>query len=571
VPEAVQRRAIAFLEEMRGSKDLAPEWANARVNPEARILYRPDITGPAYYEFNVEKPGPNGFEPAGFIQLANGEHDFPVTHWDTTGRSPVGELSELAPLGANLTEFYKVDALAYAAEYEQIIIPLGISVAATEVVNLGDLPGRINGLEAIPQQAAELASESVDSDGKTQHEGPTELPLSSQEDWPSWAALKEQYKAEYAPLLASLQQKASTPWTLEKGLETNGESLIKGDVRVAYGLPSQTIASFKVTGEGAAAQFLQSEAVSNGTNTTGVRVTVLDGPSDKTTRLPFQVELTYAGGATDTIKYAIINSALASTNTVYLPLVLNAAAGAKAVSAAKVHLAPAGPQAAAPSDWGPWSYWWADGDAGSINYGQFDYRGCASGCGGTAWAMLFAWVDRRAAEGHFRWAGHGGLYRANGSVGGANVTAPLAQDVGVQNITREIRDQIGTFCIFGSGATWPWRMVDAANYVRPRATAAWRINTRYDPTGLCWFGACDGSRDLARDQIINYRAPAIVGTGWLKHYPLAYGYAQRSKRSCILFVCWTDYSRWFYVNNGWYGNNNGWTSADVWFAGVYRP
>ena len=97
------------------------------------------------------------------------------------------------------------------------------------------------------------------------------------------------------------------------------------------------------------------------------------------------------------------------------------------------------------------------------------------------------------------------------------------------------------------------------------------MNTRYDPTGLCWFGACDGSRNLAREQIVTYRAPAVVGTGWLKHYPLAFGYAERSKRSCVLFVCWTDYSRWFYVNNGWYGRDNGWTSADVWFAGVYRP
>jgi hypothetical protein len=95
------------------------------------------------------------------------------------------------------------------------------------------------------------------------------------------------------------------------------------------------------------------------------------------------------------------------------------------------------------------------------------------------------------------------------------------------------------------------------------------MSTRYDPTGLCWFGACDGARGLARDAIQNLRQPAIVGTGWLKHYPMALGYAERSKRSCFLWVCWTDYSRWFWVNNGWYGNNNGWTSADVWFGGTY--
>ncbi len=46
-------------------------------------------------------------------------------------------------------------------------------------------------------------------------------------------------------------------------------------------------------------------------------------------------------------------------------------------------------------------------------------------------------------------------------------------------------------------------------------------------------GACDGSRNLAREQIVTYRAPAVVGTGWLKHYPLAFGYAERSDRAAL--------------------------------------
>ena len=565
IPLAIQRRAIEFLEESRGS-DLAPEWREARLSGETNVLYRPDVKGPAYYEFHVEKPSVTGaFVPAGFIELAAGDHDFPVTHWDATGKPPTTQLAELAPQGVTLTTFYKLDTLAYAAEYD-VIIPLGISVAADNVVNLGDLPGRISGLENVPQKAAELVTETTDADGKTQHEGPTDLPATKQTDWGSWTALKDGFGTVYTPQLAALKQRASELWDHENSLVRDGESLIKGDVRIAYALPSRAIASYTVTGEGAAAQFLQSEPVTTTGQTTGVRLTVLDGPSDKTTMLPFQLALTYVSGGTETIKYAIINSALVNTNVIYLPFVSKDASEAGAASVAS-----ASKSNPAPSGWGPWSYWWADGDANSIRYGQFSEGGCASGCGGTAWAMLFAWTDRRAAEGHAPWTNHYGLYRANGSVSGANVVAPLAQDEGVKNMTREIRGQISTFCIFGSGATFPWNMIGAANYVRPRATAAWSMRTRYDPTGLCWFGACDGSRDLAREQIQNYHAPAVVGTGWLKHYPLAFGYAERSKRSCVLFVCWTDHSRWFYVNNGWYGNNNGWTSADVWFAGVYRP
>ena len=74
----------------------------------------------------------------------------------------------------------------------------------------------------------------------------------------------------------------------------------------------------------------------------------------------------------------------------------------------------------------------------------------------------------------------------------------------------------------------------------------------------------------ARDSIIDYGTPAIIGTGWLNHYPLAYGYAWRSRQRCFI-GCWTEYSRWFYVNQGWGGSNDGWVSASTWFAGRIRP
>ena len=562
VPNEVARRAADFLEEIKGG-DLAPEWAEARVNPEARILYRPDMTEPAYYEFTVEKPTDLGFEPAGFIQLAAGEHDYPVTHWDVTGMSPTQELQELAPVSqVEVTEFFKLDALSYVAEYETFT-PLGLKVEADDVLNIGDIPGRIDGLEGIPAEAAELAGDSLDSDDNAEHEGPEELPLTEQKDWNSWEELKTEYKSEYGPLLDSLKQRASDPWTLDQNLSEYGESLVKGDVRTVMSLPAQTIASIAVSGDGADAQYLEQAEIKDGETLTGLQLTVVGEPEDAQTRLPVEVTVAYAGGESEVIKYAIVRASDLNVNQLYLPFLT---ATQNQVAAAD--------SSATNGSWGPWRYWWADGDAGSIRYGQMSANsgvntsGCASGCGGTSWAMLFAWVDRRAAENHARWRNHWGLYRTNGGTG-SNATAPLSQDAGVRNMTWEIRNRIGTFCIFGSGATWPWNMIDASNYVRPRATASWRMRTKYDPTGLCWFGACNGNRDLAKDAIVNLRQPAVVGTGWLKHYPMAYGYAERSKRSCFLWICSTSYSRWFYVNNGWYGNNNGWTSADVWFAGTY--
>jgi hypothetical protein len=568
VPQAVVRRATEFLEELRGG-DLAPEWSDARVNPNARILYRPDIQGPAYYEFTVEKPEATGsYTPAGFIQLGVGDHDYPVTHWDVTGMSPTQELEELAPLGQKLTQFYKVDALAYAAEYETMT-RLGLSVLADDVISLGQLPGRIKGLETIPQEAAELVTTGVDSDNNTTHEGPEELPLTEQEGWDSWAALKQEYDQEYGPLLDSLKNRAEESWTLENGIRQHGESLVQGDVRTVHGLLGHTIESITVTGEGSATQYLQQEQLATNNVPTGLRLTVLDEPANEEDRLPIEVTLAYTSGTTETVKYAIVNSEALNINTLYLPAVsANNSSNSSTVRSTE--------SSAATGAWGPWSYWWASGDAGAIRYGQMssgsapNNSSCASGCGGTSWAMLFAWVDQRAAAGASPWTNHWGLYRTNGGLG-ANATAPNTQDEGVRNMTWEIRNHIGTFCILGSGATWPWNMINAANYVRPRASAAWSMQTKYDPTGLCWFGACNGNRNLAIDAIVNRRQPVVVGTGWLEHYPLAYGYAERSQRSCFLFWCSTEYSRWFWVNNGWYGNNNGWTSADVWFAGTYYP
>jgi hypothetical protein len=564
VPPDLLRRASEFLEEWRGSHQ-APEWADAQLSRQVRLLFRPDMEKPAYYEFKVERldPAKEAFVPAGFIELAAGEHDYPVSRWDFTGLTPTEEAEQLAPGGSTILRYYKLDTLAYVVEYQPVILE-GLLTAGTEIANLGDLPNRIVGLDAIPQQAAPLIDESVDPDAE-QRVDPARLPNLQQEAWPSWDALKTGYAATYAPMLASLVQRSAPAWKLERDRAQIGETLVKGDVRSILALPNGTLSGITVTGAGSAAAYLKQEQLTDGGQTTGLRLTVLAEPADRTTLLDVNVLVQYTGGLSETVKYNIANSAALVASRVYLPLVQvppNARGAATASGSAG--------DATLSEDWGPWRYWWADGDASTIRYGQFDYGGCKSGCGGTSWAMAFAWVDRRAAENHPTWGSHWGLYREGGGLG-ANAVAPLNQDAGVQSMTTQLRNTIGTFCAFGSGATFPWRMIDAANYVRPRATAAWAMQTRYDPTGLCWFGACDGSRDLARNQIVSRRAPAVVGTGWLSHYPLAFGYAERSKRSCFLFICSTSYSRWFYVNNGWYGSNNGWTSADVWFGGIYRP
>jgi hypothetical protein len=255
-------------------------------------------------------------------------------------------------------------------------------------------------------------------------------------------------------------------------------------------------------------------------------------------------------------------------NLVFLPVVLRESSGA-------TMLDPLGTQdaQAVQGDWGPWNFFWAGTHEDQRLYYQIPAHtgpnptSCPSGCGGTAWAMLFGWADHQAALGNPYWAGRFGIYRVNGGYG-ADADAPRIMDTGVNNMTWEIHNRIGTWCAFGNGPTFPWDMGGASGYLAGRSFT--RLTTHYDSLGIHE----DRLREYARDSIIYRHTPAVIGIGWLNHYPLAYGYAWRSRtvRSCFIW-CWdsTEYSRWFYVNEGWGGAGNGWVSAGTWFAGELAP
>ena len=108
-----------------------------------------------------------------------------------------------------------------------------------------------------------------------------------------------------------------------------------------------------------------------------------------------------------------------------------------------------------------WNYYWAaGGGAAQPRYNQFDYNGCAVGCGPVAWAMLFGWADHQAASGNAYWAPRTGIYRQNGGRG-ADAVAPLVQDAGVNNMIIELHNDVHTFCAFGQVPPVPWDMPGA--------------------------------------------------------------------------------------------------------------
>ena len=215
-----------------------------------------------------------------------------------------------------------------------------------------------------------------------------------------------------------------------------------------------------------------------------------------------------------------------------------------------------------PMGWSAWKSHWAGSSSDQRLYDQYQFGRCMTGCGATAWALLFGWVDVQAARGSSKWRRHAGIYRRFGTRSGpVSTVAPRRLDEGARNMIQQIRSHIRTFCIFNNGATFPWRMGDAKQYLSGRCTA--KLYTNYSRVGIRW----DNLRDKARNHIVHYKTPAVIGTGWLKHYPLAWGYKSRRRTYGWGWASYTRYQRKFYVNQGWGGRGNGWVDAKTWFAG----
>lgn len=561
VPQSIYRRAAQHLEDMRGSP-LAPGWEQALLG-SVRQLFRPDVSGPAYYEFLVQSPVAPGIQAtsaltdAGFIILSAAEHDFPIAHWNFTGESPSQELERLAQAnGKRAFKFFKLDALGYAAED---VLGNLVATSGTPLLKVTGMqtswltqPVTLTTSSWTPQQPATEDGQGGQITGTLSTSGPISSPLQLSA-WESWGALKQGYAGSYGVLAESLRQQASEDWRVESLVYTYGVVLRKGEV---YTMPLlEDGAKLSMVGEGLS--HVTTETVARPGLLPLFKVTALDSTSG--VGYPFTVTVSYSSMPTETIRFLIYEP-----YSIFLPAIANGTG----TTALRVQ-GPQGPQAV--QDWGPWNYFWAGSHSDQRLYSQISAHtgpnptGCPSGCGGTAWAMLFGWADHQAALGNPGWVGRNGIYRVNGGYG-ADADAPLFMDTGVQNMTWEIHNRIGTWCAFGNGPTFPWDMSGASGYLAGRSYT--RLWTHYNVFGIHE----DRLREYARDSIIYRHTPAIIGTGWLNHYPLAYGYAWRSRTvSCAWYEFWcstkTEYNRAFYVNQGWGGSGNGWVSAGTWFAG----
>lgn len=556
VPPDLRLKAAQLIEDVRNT-EVAPGWENARLASEAIPLYRPGKEEIAYYEFRVVVPNLAGEfnTPAGFIVVSTGPHDFPIAHWNFEGQSPTQELTETAAsLGQSVYKFYKLDTLSYAAEDSE-----GHLIASTG----GDeLPPKITGMdmdwlelneaqveisEAI-QQPSPISSDDQMNYGigiSLENNVGNNLIINGLQDmavetasWNSWSDFKAGYLESYGTLNESLRREATEQWEFDSLALTDGEMLSWGETYrlvALYDMPEPTL---ELKGEGV--NFVEVELINRTALPSIVSIKVIDLPDEEVA--PLEITLNYGEGIAQVAKFTI------------QPLVME-------LSSSSV-----GDEVLQLTGWGSWGYCWAGNHDDQRLYNQIpkgsdpNTSGCVSGCGATAWGMLIGWADHQAWIGNPRWKHRWGLYRQNGGYG-ADADAPKYMYPGVKNMIWEIRNHIETFCAFGSGATFPWKMSKVWKYLNGRTGAT--AGTHYNGLGIPFSSL----RDRAKDSICQRQTPAIIGTGWLKHYPLAYGYRSRSRK--VLF--WRKYQREFYVNQGWGGSGNGWVNARTWFVGQLHP
>jgi hypothetical protein len=574
VPIALKRRAAQFLEEMRDSP-LAPGWEDARLSAIVRPLYRPDLGEIAYYEFPVMLPAvqlpgqPQTLTAAGFIIVSTGKHDYPIAHWSHTGPSPVQEMTAQAQAaGAVPTKFFKLDTLAYAAENAegQRVAKLGsdpVNITEVDQQALEALPAVIE-TSWDPTQPAQLSGDTP-APGMLRVNGEIIIPPFRLIPWESWDDLKLKFGSTYLKLLDAVRANATREWDVEQMAAEHGMILSPGDTYIlALISPITTSAAPQVTLTGPGAAIVETELVESPGRSPALRITASNGKLDQD--MPFEVQVTYADNEQETVKFMVASTPF----QVFLPGITGPLGAATTAAAPE-------PQQTTPlaNGWGNWVIYSAGSPSDQPAYtqiksGEFPNNDiCLSGCGATAWAMLFGWADIQAGNNRYPWTAHYGLYRQYGGRGPYDAIAPIFMDAGVKNMMWEIRSAIGTFCGFGSeAATTPWDMEYAREYIAGRDTMA--LTTHYNVAGQPEARIAQA----AINSIVQRKTPVIIGTGTLGHYPMAFQYAWRSRR---VWVCnqtcgyRTEYQQLFFVNQGWGGSGNSWIPVDTWFAGQIWP
>ena len=302
-PQDLRRRAAHRLESIRGTP-MGAGADNACLGDEACPIYRPDIKGVAYWEFEIiglkgtqardRKGEGNG---VGFMLATAGRHDIPLSHWSLSIEPPSRALDAKSAKPGGVARIVKLDTLAYAAE----------DASGTYLAHVGQFPPLIAGIgtdlkkrQGISTVTA-LPGKPSDSD-----DAPTELALSrggapvpklKVTAWRSWADAKRRYAAVYKPHLTALAEHAAASWETEDLLAKFGEGIQQGQ-RLTVPLLKPGKAELK--GDGAKA--IRMSRVERPAPAVVLEAVQLDGQTETS----FQLDIFYEDGTQEVLAFFVV-------------------------------------------------------------------------------------------------------------------------------------------------------------------------------------------------------------------------------------------------------------------------
>ncbi len=527
--EEVSPMAVKIADEFLNSlRDGEHGWEEANLGPMAFPMYVPGVDVPAYMEFAVLSPQPEppdspfGIPPgssgsipsaespvrgddepsfresskvvgdcggpaAGFILVSLREDDFPLVEHSTEGSTNTECLRRMA--GTSAVRLVRYDEGLMCAEDEkgELVAYLGAPPVW--------YPDEI--LEYCDQEVEDFA----DNDGE---KVPNPPPFEGKA-YESYDAFQKDWleSRRFQVARERRKQAAEIHWDIQLGRLAEVISVAVGEQKVFF--EDKDVKSFSV--EDPSLADIQIQAAAPGLLIVGKQV----GNT--------MLHVEFGDGASEDYMLAVTEQG------------------------------PLSPQQ--PTGWTSWDYWWASHGDCQRCYTQEPGGSCVSGCGATAWALLYGYWDCCDYRG----------YRDIGCDLIEGGGAPLYNNWAVRDCIWYIVPRIGTYCVGSQGATNPWNMYKGYKWATYRGCGI-SISTKRTAPCLAW--TWNGPRDRAIDEIKNNHRPALVGFGCTSaHYALAYGYKYR--RYTTPGVTWARQRR-VRVNMGW-GCSRRWKNAEgLWFA-----
>ena len=318
-PLELRRRVAHKLESVRGT-EMAPNSKSAVLGDTACPIYRHDIKGVAYWEFEIlglkgvlarEHSGKSS--GAGFIIASVDSHDVPIPHWSFTTEPPSRALESKVKKG-NISRIVKLDTLCYAAEDEKGNylahigqFPVQIPDQNTAATSHKD----ISTVTAMPKQKSTSDKSPGELVMKAEGAKPQKLKLVG---WESYAAFKRSFAKTYTPHLKALAGRASQPWEFERLIIKFGEGIHEGSKLT---VPLLSPGKVSVTGDGSKLVKVLPHNLHHG----GVSLEALPSTEKKETYL--HVEISYADGTKEKLQYFVVPKGTPTNRKSTLPHFIN--------------------------------------------------------------------------------------------------------------------------------------------------------------------------------------------------------------------------------------------------------